>query len=226
MKHDYRPVSLCNTSNKSIAQICVHRMRPIGSKIISPAPGAFNSGRVISYHIHVCHELIHYFKRKHGWLMMKLHLCKAYDRIRWCSISNALGSLGFSLHWIHLIHFCISSTYFQILVDGAYTVSFSPSVGIRQGDPLSPSFSGQEVTSTAKSYLASTNLISLVKVTKITRINHSFMLMIQYFVLMLPFLLAKLYRSFLQHSLLSRITRSIFITMLFPMSLLASLVLL
>uniref|UniRef100_A0A8R7TQQ8 Reverse transcriptase domain-containing protein n=1 Tax=Triticum urartu TaxID=4572 RepID=A0A8R7TQQ8_TRIUA len=49
-----------------------------------------------------------------------------------------LGKLGFKQCWVDLIMKCISSFKYQIKVNGALSKQFSPSCGLRQGNPISP----------------------------------------------------------------------------------------
>ena len=46
--------------------------------------------------------------------------------------------MGFSLHWINLIHECISSVTYQMIINGGQSGAFVPQRGIRQDDPLFP----------------------------------------------------------------------------------------
>jgi hypothetical protein len=50
--------------------------------------------------------------------MLKIDLAKAFDRIKWSFILNALRRKGYHGHFIKLVHACISSTCFSVNVNG------------------------------------------------------------------------------------------------------------
>ena len=71
-------------------------------------------------------------------MILKLDLSKAFDKLSWIYIQKMLIAFGFSPMWVRWILSLISSTFFSILVNGIPSHPFSPSRGIRQGDPLLP----------------------------------------------------------------------------------------
>jgi hypothetical protein len=71
--------------------------------------------------------------------MLKNDLAKAFDRIEWIFIVFALARKGLHSHFINLIHSCISSPTFSVIINGQSFAHFKSSRGIRQGCPLSPS---------------------------------------------------------------------------------------
>lgn len=71
-------------------------------------------------------------------MAVKLGLEKAYDVLDWSYIKSCLSQFGFSVAWCDRIMNCITSTSFSILINGSPHGYFTPSRGIRQGDPISP----------------------------------------------------------------------------------------
>ncbi|XP_026383665.1 uncharacterized protein LOC113279176 [Papaver somniferum] len=110
---DYRPIVLRNTSYNIISKVLVNRMKPIMEKLISPYQAAYVSGRLIRDNTVIAQEIIHSMKKKrgeNGWLALKLDMSKEFD----------------------------STTQLSVMLNGSPCDSFTPTRGIRQGDPLSP----------------------------------------------------------------------------------------
>ena len=73
-----------------------------------------------------------------GYMVVKVDLEKAYDRLEWSFIHNVLQAFRFSHNIIKLIMSCISTSSLSMLVNGCTLEAFNPSRGIRQEDHLSP----------------------------------------------------------------------------------------
>jgi hypothetical protein len=70
--------------------------------------------------------------------MLKIDLAMAFDRLEWNIVVGALNRKGLHEHLINLIHACISSPTFSIIINGQPFAKFKSNRGIRQGCPLSP----------------------------------------------------------------------------------------
>nr|XP_051229148.1 uncharacterized protein LOC127346950 [Lolium perenne] len=70
--------------------------------------------------------------------MLKIDLAKAFDRLEWNFIVQALTRKGLHGHFINLIYACVSSPTFSVVINGQAFAKFKGDRGIRQGCPLSP----------------------------------------------------------------------------------------
>jgi hypothetical protein len=138
---DFRPISLCNVVYKIIAKSLANRLKEHLPDYIHPSKQAFIKGRRISNNIIVAQEIAHSFALT-SWkslgFMLKIDLAKAFDRVEWHFIVAALARKGLHDHFINLVHACISSPNFSVIVNGQSFAKFSSNRGIRQGCPLSP----------------------------------------------------------------------------------------
>lgn len=139
--HQLRPIDLCNTLYKAITKILVSRLKPHLNDLIHPFQATFIPNRKASNIIILTQEIIHSMtisKSKKGIMAIKVDLEKAFDRLEWGFIRQALIFFKFSPDWISLIMSCISFSNLSILLNGDRLKPFQPSRGIKQKDPLSP----------------------------------------------------------------------------------------
>ena len=84
------------------------------------------------------HKLNRLNNPKHGWVVIKINIEKAYERLEWNFIREALINMDIPTDFISSITTCITITNFNVLINRNPTGNINPTRGIRPWDPLSP----------------------------------------------------------------------------------------
>ena len=107
-------------------------------KLIDHNQTAFIKGRRISDSILLAHELCHNLHSGQGraHMCIKLDISKAFDSLDRSFIYETSRCMGFENKWIGWLSECLNSS-FSLRINGEYTLPFSSSNGVCQGDPLS-----------------------------------------------------------------------------------------
>jgi hypothetical protein len=138
----FRPISLCNVLYKIVSKVLANRLKVVLPALISQNQSAFIPGRLISDNILAAYETLHTMNSrmwgKEGFMAIKLDMSKAYDRVEWDFLEEIMKRMGFARQWINLIMMCVRSVQYAVLINGIPTEKFTPTRGIRQGDPISP----------------------------------------------------------------------------------------
>lgn len=138
----FRPISLCNFNYKIIAKVLANRLKRWLPDLITPEQSAFVQGRQIQDNIFIVQEVIHQLKikkrKKRFQAILKLDMQKAYDRVEWDFLKACLLKTGFHTRWVSMIMHYVTTATFSVKVNGEPMEYFSPTRGLRQGDPLSP----------------------------------------------------------------------------------------
>jgi len=135
----FRPITLCNVVYKIISKVVANRLKPLLPTLVSGERLGYVEGRQILDNIIQAHEVVHSLKsKKQAAMIMQLDIAKAYDKVNWTYLKRVLIAFGFDHNWARWVMALVTSSSFSILVNGSPSKMFSPSKGLRQGDPLSP----------------------------------------------------------------------------------------
>ncbi|XP_028805357.1 uncharacterized protein LOC114760258 [Neltuma alba] len=118
---DFRLISLCNVIYKVITKVISNRLRRFMPQVIAPNQCSFVQGRQSVDNIILTQEIIHSMhtlKNKRGFMVVKIDLEKAYDRIWWDFIFDCLSELNIPTYLCKVIEACVSSPSMQLTWNG------------------------------------------------------------------------------------------------------------
>lgn len=134
-----RPITLLNSVYKIGAKAMQRRLSPILQNIISPQQSAFLPGRNIHHNLLMVSEMLQQAQDSgEEHILMKLDVCKAFDRLEWPFILASVEKVGLAGTLSAFLRSGFSSASSVILLNGRPTEAFKLTRSVRQGCPLSP----------------------------------------------------------------------------------------
>jgi hypothetical protein len=111
----------------------------MAQKIIKPTQTSFIPGRNILEGVVVLHETMHELhSKKLDGVLFKIDSKKAYDKVKWPFLHQALRMKGFPVKWCDWVTKFIQGGSVGIKVNDDIEHYFQTLKGLRQCDPLSP----------------------------------------------------------------------------------------
>ena len=136
---NWRPISILNTDYKIIAKCLAIRLKKVLPEIINNDQTGFLPGRYIGENIRLVLDMIAYTNARNiPGLMLLADFEKAFDKLEWEFLFQALSFFGFGddfIKWIRVMYSDITSC---VLNNGHASEFFFLERGLRQGCPLSP----------------------------------------------------------------------------------------
>lgn len=136
---NWHPITLLNVDFKMLTKALANKLVPCLNSIIGKEQTGFMRGRFIGENIRTVDDIIDFCRvsGKEG-LLLQLDFEKAFDKVEWDAIFNALTLFGMGQNFVSNIRTLFSCIETTILNNGYTSPYFSPANGIRQGCSVSP----------------------------------------------------------------------------------------
>jgi hypothetical protein len=136
---NWRPITLLSSLYKILAKTLARRLQVHLPSIVRPSQTGFVEGRSILDNTFLVQEALDWaVESDQDLVMLLLDFEKAFDKIEWGFLSEALAKLGFANQWIHWVCSLYRSTSLAIKLNGVVGSSFPLAKSVRQGCPFAP----------------------------------------------------------------------------------------
>lgn len=119
-----------------ITKCIANKLKWVLPLIIEDSQSAFVLRRLITDNALIAFENFHFLKKRKvgrkGFMVLKLDMSKAYDRIKWRFLHRVLQCLCFPSQMTSLIMKCVTSISYYVVVNGIPGPYFSPQWGTRR----------------------------------------------------------------------------------------------
>ena len=135
----FRPICLLNVSFRIFTKVATNRLTWIAHSVVQPSQTTFMPGRHILEGVVVLHETLHEIhSKKLDGVIFKVDFEKAYDKVKWPFLQQAMRVNGFNGAWRDQVDSFVQKGSVGIKVNDDIGHYFQTHKGLRQGDPMSP----------------------------------------------------------------------------------------
>jgi hypothetical protein len=136
---NWRPITLLGNLYKILAKTLARRLQTFLLSMIRPSQTGFVEGRCILDNTFLAQEAQDWAEESNQDLvLLLLDFEKAFDRIKWNFLFEALTKLGFYSQWIRWVSLLYQSASSAIELNGVEGSTFPFGRSVRHGCPLSP----------------------------------------------------------------------------------------
>jgi hypothetical protein len=136
---NWRPITLLGSMYKILAKTLARRLQVFFPSVIRPGQTSFVEGRNILDNTFLAQEAQDWAEESNQDLvLLLLDFEKAFDRIEWSFLFEALEKLGFCPQWIRWVSSMYRSASSAINLNGVEGSTFPLARSVRQGGPISP----------------------------------------------------------------------------------------
>ena len=139
---NYRPITLLNGDYKILTRTLCKRMKKVVGKIICKENTGFSPGRFIAENTHQMKIMQKMLEEEDTeGMFVFLDLEKAFDRVSWKYLKQAIQRLGFGpdfQRWIQILYDENDNPTRRLKINGHMGEQFKLKCGTAQGCPLSP----------------------------------------------------------------------------------------
>jgi hypothetical protein len=116
--HDFRPISLLNSSPKMISKLLASRLQPVALQVVHENQYGFIKGKTIQDCLGWAFEYLHQcYQSRREIIILKLDFEKAFDLIEHSTVLAMLHAKGFPPKWLKWIKDLLTTTTSSVFLN-------------------------------------------------------------------------------------------------------------
>ncbi|CAI5537701.1 unnamed protein product [Closterium sp. Naga37s-1] len=137
--HNYRPITLLNSTYTLVARVLANRMRKVLHKVISEEQYGFLPGRRLSDGVSLIADVVEATKCKdEDWYLLLVDFQKAFDSVSREYLFGTMERMGFPQKFVQWCVGLHAGSMTRLLLNGWLGDPVAVRKGVRQGCPLAP----------------------------------------------------------------------------------------